>query len=427
LSYFTSHNISFLAQGGGHGYSPTLGSIQNAVLINLEKFNQTTISDDGCLTIGGSARFSDIYAAAYSSGREMTLGSCPCVGATGATLGGGHGRLQGKHGLSADALREVRLALWNGTIIEASTSQNADLFWGLRGAGQNFGVVIESTFETYPQANDGLHYNADMVFTDDSLEDVLNAINKIIPEQDPGLAMDLIFFADPSSLTAIAFLNLVYAGPQEQGEKFADYFATTPEGQNSTSSARINRLSNNVTLTPWDQLPYVSAGGAIAAACARGLRQNTYTANLRQFDVNQTIELYNSFGTFVKANPAAAGSLILYEVFGQEAVVSGPDTAAANRQFGNVLALVEMAYADDAVAAIADDWAKGWRDVMVQPDISGYPREYVYQNYAHGDEPIGAYYGYEPERLERLAGLKSQYDPYGFFNGYHAIPTNGTS
>jgi fumiquinazoline A oxidase len=127
-------------------------------------------------------------------------GSCPCVGVVGAMLGGGHGRLQGKHGLTADALRSLRVILWNGTTVTASASQNSDLFWGMKGARQNFGVVPSATFETYAQVPDGLHYNADMVFADEALEQVIGVINKLIPTQPAPLALHFIFFADPITL-----------------------------------------------------------------------------------------------------------------------------------------------------------------------------------------------------------------------------------
>ena len=127
-------------------------------------------------------------------------GSCPCVGVLGVMLGGGHGRLQGKHGLTTDALRSLRVILWNGTTVIASASQNSDLFWGMKGAGQNFGVVPSATLETYPQVPDGLHYNADMVFADEALEQVIGVTNGLIPDQPAALALHFTFFADPTTL-----------------------------------------------------------------------------------------------------------------------------------------------------------------------------------------------------------------------------------
>lgn len=318
----------------------------------------------------------------------------------------------------------MRIVLGNGTIVEASESSNPDLFWGMRGAGQNFGAVVESTFQTYPAENNGRHYNADMVFSDDSLEGVLETINHLIRGLDPALAMDLILFTDPSSMAHLIYLNLVYAGPQEQGEVYANYFATTGNGTHKRLT--INRLSNNATELTFAELPYQSAGGAIAAACARGYRQNTYSLATLDFDVKNTRALWESYKAFIDANTGAASSLLLFEVFGQQAVVSAnaAATAVGNRDKSNVLGLFEMMYSqeDDDVAGAADQWARGWRDTFSDPDLSGYDRLYVYQNYAHGDEPLQALYGYEPWRMKKLQKLKRTYDPTDSFRGYHAIP-----
>lgn len=109
-------------------------------------------------------------------------------------LGGGLGRLQGLHGLTSDALRKVRLVLWNGTIVEASDDQHQDLFWGIRGSGQNYGIVFESTYETWPATNGGLHYSADMVFAKSSIETVMEITNNLTnPALDEKLSIVTFF------------------------------------------------------------------------------------------------------------------------------------------------------------------------------------------------------------------------------------------
>ncbi len=102
--------------------------------------------------------------------------------------------------MSADALLKVRLVLWDGSVIEASETENSDLFWGMRGAGHNFGIVTELTFRSWPQENDGLHYNAAMEFTPSSLEGLLTTINDLIPDQDPALAIDMFFHHNINTL-----------------------------------------------------------------------------------------------------------------------------------------------------------------------------------------------------------------------------------
>lgn len=73
----------------------------------------------------------------------------------------------------------ARLLLANGTIIEASDDKNPDLFWALRGAGHNFGIVLEATYQVYPQLNEGKHLVVDFEFELDKLEDVFEAVNAI--------------------------------------------------------------------------------------------------------------------------------------------------------------------------------------------------------------------------------------------------------
>ena len=126
-------------------------------------------------------------------------------------LGGGLGRLQGQHGLTSDAVRKVRMALWNGTIVEASDKVNQDLFWGIRGSGQNYGIVIETTYETWPATNGGMVYNSYMVFTKDSVEQIMEITNKLTtPTLDAALAI-LIFFASDAATSNVSEVSLAWS------------------------------------------------------------------------------------------------------------------------------------------------------------------------------------------------------------------------
>jgi FAD/FMN-containing dehydrogenase len=116
-------------------------------------------------------------------------------------LGGGLGRLEGLHGLTSDALLSVRMITGNGTVVQASRTANEDLFWGIRGAGQNFGVIVEAVFETYPATNGGMQYSSDLTFSADKLEAVLNVTDSLlIPNLDPRLAIATAIAPDPTTL-----------------------------------------------------------------------------------------------------------------------------------------------------------------------------------------------------------------------------------
>ncbi|RYP91134.1 hypothetical protein DL770_002742 [Monosporascus sp. CRB-9-2] len=403
LEFMTRNNITWLARSGGHGYSPTLRTIQNAVMVNMENFRYASINSDLSVSIGSGATFQDMIDAVGGAGRELR--------ATGASLGGGVGRLQGKYGITSDSIRRVRMALWNGTIVEASDDINQDLFWGVRGAGQNFGIVIETTFETYPASDGGMHYNVDMTFSGESLETVIDTINSLIPDMDPALAIITLFTIDADSLEAIVALGLVYAGSEVGGRRYAQLFAP------------FSRTFNE-SLIPWVDLPSQSAGGGVAANCQTGLRHNMYSLASRDLPTSTYREIYDSFSELIVAYPGLNRSIVLIETFGQEGVSALPNDYSAFPHRGEIhnLVVLEMVYTDDTVADVADDFAHGWRDVLAQPENSGYDRLVVYQNYGHDDEPLSALYGYDEWRHERLSSLKRSYDPKGHFNGYHAIP-----
>ncbi|KAI0526009.1 hypothetical protein F5B22DRAFT_642166 [Xylaria bambusicola] len=433
LEYLSANCIPLLVQGGGHGYSPSLGTKRDVVQVNLDRFDNIEIHSDGTVSVGGSVRFEDLVTSLYKAGRVMSelnpnaewppvrsqltdrlrnlaVGSCPCVGSTGAMLGGGVGRLQGKYGLTSDVVQKFRILLWNGTVVEASDSVNSNLFWGMQGAGHNFGIVTETIYRTWLQENSGTHYSADQYFTDDSLHGVLQRLNTIIANQDPGLGIKTGFS-----------LSIVYQGGTESGRLYADIFASTPA---NASHHPMNRVFINETVVPWSQLDFVASNGTIATACNKGLKQNAYSASLRAFDPSTFVELYAAYRSFIAANPTASLSYMVFEVFGQQAVNSRVSELAAFPHRGkiNVLALLVMVYQDDAVAEVSDKFGRTWRDVLLQPEISGYGRPVVYQNYAHGDEPLAAVYGYEVWRQEKLTALKRKFDPHEVFSGYHGIP-----
>ena len=75
--------------------------------------------------------------------------SCSCPGFIGATLGGGLTRWSGIYGLISDALDSVRLVSADGRLLNVSNTSYPDLFWGLRGAGQNFGIVTSATYKLH--------------------------------------------------------------------------------------------------------------------------------------------------------------------------------------------------------------------------------------------------------------------------------------
>ena len=98
------------------------------------------------------------------SDSPIEVGSCSCVGIVGATLGGGVGPYGGLHGLQIDALQSVQLVTGTGALINVSATSYPDLWWGMLGAGFNFGIVTSATYKVYDFTNNGQAMSADLRF-----------------------------------------------------------------------------------------------------------------------------------------------------------------------------------------------------------------------------------------------------------------------
>lgn len=95
---------------------------------------------------------------------NKATGNAPCVGVVGATVGAGVGLLQGLHGYTSDALISARIVTASGVLFEASATNNTELFWAIRGAGANFGIITSATYRVYDATNAGQAQNADFLY-----------------------------------------------------------------------------------------------------------------------------------------------------------------------------------------------------------------------------------------------------------------------
>jgi FAD/FMN-containing dehydrogenase len=113
-------------------------------------------------------------------------GICECVGFSAPALGGGHGWLQGQYGLMADQVISARLLLPNGELVTVSENSNPDLFWAIRGAGHNFGLVTEWEYRVYDD-NAPLWSYEIFIYSGDKLEALYNLANNLQQDQPPEL------------------------------------------------------------------------------------------------------------------------------------------------------------------------------------------------------------------------------------------------
>ncbi len=150
VDFVRAENVLVAVHGGGHSFAGHSVCDDGLVIdlsgmkaVQVDRTQEIVHAEPGLV-----AR--ELDAATQATGLAMVLGGCGSVGIGGFTLGGGEGALSGKYGLSCDNLLSANVVLADGRLVTASTDQNPDLFWALRGGGGNFGVVTSLRFRAHP-------------------------------------------------------------------------------------------------------------------------------------------------------------------------------------------------------------------------------------------------------------------------------------
>lgn len=136
-------------RNGGHsygGWSSGPGLVADLAQLNGVRVNAQAAT----ATVGAGARLADVYAALAARGVSIGAGSCPTVGVTGLTLGGGVGVLARSYGLTCDQVRSFAVVTADGSQRTVDAHHDGDLFWALRGGGGSFAAVTALTFAVRP-------------------------------------------------------------------------------------------------------------------------------------------------------------------------------------------------------------------------------------------------------------------------------------
>ena len=144
----TQPDVPFAIRSGGHGISGR-STNRGGIIIDLSRLNKIEVLDKATrrVRIEPGARWMDVAAALAPYGWALSSGDYGGVGVGGLATAGGIGWMSRKHGLTIDHLRAVDMLLADGSLVHADAEENADLFWAVRGAGANFGIVTSFEFE----------------------------------------------------------------------------------------------------------------------------------------------------------------------------------------------------------------------------------------------------------------------------------------
>lgn len=186
IKHAAERDLDVAVKGGGHSTAGA-SSTDGGILFDLGKISHVDVDvEKKLLRVGGGANWGQVDEAAVKHSLATVGGTVADTGVGGLALGGGYGWLSGVHGLTVDCTVEIEVVLASGEIVKASESVNPDLFWGMRGAGQNFGVATEFVFKAFEIPEKVWVGMVLFAPTPDTVEKVIAALNKLYTVDDHG-------------------------------------------------------------------------------------------------------------------------------------------------------------------------------------------------------------------------------------------------
>ncbi|HVX31007.1 MAG TPA: FAD-binding oxidoreductase, partial [Nitrolancea sp.] len=386
VEFARARDLPLAVRSSGHSFAG-LGTVDDGVVVDLSEMKAVSV-DPARRTVWAQpgASSSDLAAATQPHGLALSTGDTGSVALGGLTTGGGIGLLSRKFGLTIDSLRAVEVVTADGRLLVANDDQHRDLFWAIRGGGDNFGVVTGFEFDLQPVGN------------------VLGGI-LILPA-----SVDILRnFADyavtaPDELTTIASLMRTPPLPMVPAELhgkpalfiLACYAGDPDEGQRVLAPLRAlaKPIADLIQPMPYAAI-YNLGGGApprAAVTTKSGMLQDL-SDEVIQLLVN---DLYTAFDPF--------GLVQLRPLGGAIARVSNDATAFAHRDKAFTLALINLGTERENQQWVDRMWS------ALQPHTSGAYVNFLGEVGQRQRDDV-----YPARTYARLAEVKRRYDPTNLF------------
>jgi FAD/FMN-containing dehydrogenase len=422
LAFARDHGITPTPRGGGHSYAGY--STGTGMVVDVGPLSAIGVDGGaGTATVGAGAHLVDLYAAVAPHGVAIPGGTCPTVGISGLALGGGHGVIARKLGLTCDSVRAVRIVTAAGDLLTCDEASNPDLFWASRGGGGgNFGVVTRFTFATHPIGDLTLF---SLSWPWSAAADVLAAWQSWGPSVPDELWSDCHLLArsgDPPGPLK-ASVNGAFVG---SSSALSPYLATLRGSVGSEpSSSSVNTESYGAAM-----MGEAGCSHLTVAQCHLPT-QNRAGVLKREGAVAKSDFFASPIGSTAVADAIAAiedrqgdptlstTGGVLFDAYGGAINRVAPGATAfvhrRERFVAQYFANLPTGASKGTVTANRT-WLNGLYGTL-HPDASGY----AYQNYIDADlaDWQQAYYG---SNLARLELVKRTYDPDGLFRFAQGIP-----
>jgi len=392
-------DVLIAIRGGGHGITGH-ATCDDGLVIDLSRMRGVTVDPTAKVARAtGGALLGELDVAAQAHGLVCPVGTVGHTGVAGLTLGGGVGRLQRRFGLTLDNLTAVELVTADGRIVRASDEEEPDLFWAIRGAGPNFGVVTELEFRLHPFGPDlvrgiRIYRPADAV-------DVWHAFRHVLASAPRELGLSYVV---GRAVPAEDYPAEIAGGP-------IAIIACSYIGTEAEAGTALAALADGppAVVETIGQKRYLDIQGLYDDAYGWGQRYYAWGAfadDLR----DETIEALVDHAASGPGDPGFTASA----QGGAMADLPESATAFAGRT-ATFRTIAESAWEDPQDDERAMDWG---RAAMAIAEPDSLQQRYVNEVFEDGTD-LSTVYG--ADKLERLVALKRAWDPGNVFRSNHNI------
>jgi len=387
--------LDVAVRGGGHSFAG-LSTTGTGVVIDLSRLDQVRVVDEEhhLVRVGGGATWGQVGDVLGPKGLAISSGDTRSVGVGGLTLSGGIGWKVRKHGLALDCLRAAQVVTADGAVLRASSEENPELFWAIRGGGGNVGVVTEFEFAAHPTTD---VFFGKITFPAEQARAVLDGWTRYLRRA-------------PAELSSIANLANPMTGGASAPVELHVCWDGDDEGEADQGLAPLRTLGtvleDDVAKRPWADV--LEEGGPMPDGFRVAVRSAFVAPTRTPAVLDELVEI---------AESGAAPFISIRALGGAVEQVPDDATAYAHRSAELLiltLAAGPAAYVEEGRSARAELW-RG-----LEPHLSG-----AYANFLDSATQEDVRAVYPPSHYARLASAKRRYDPANLFAGNHNVPPDG--
>ena len=389
INFARENKVLVAVRGGGHNIGGN-AVCDDGLVIDLSRMKGLRVDParriaraEPGLTWGEFDRETQAFGLATTGGQIST------TGIAGLTLGGGWGHLARQYGLSSDNLLSVDLVTASGRFLTASATENADLFWGLRGGGGNFGVATSFEYQLHEV---GPVLGGMIAYPFDKAKELLRLYREFTLSAPDQMASEIVLISLPDG-TPVVGVVLCHSGEIAEGERHVKHLRTL-------GPSLMDQIG---------PIPYTAAQRLIDGFYPSGL-QNYWKSSFLKTISDEVIELMVAYCAN-RPSPLCHG--LIEHQLGGAVRRAGPDATAFGQRDAEYCFTSLGVCAEAAEAEKCARWARAFWGAMQPFSTGGVYVNYLGLEAEEGAGRIQAAYG--AANYARLVALKNKYDAANLF------------